>query len=320
MEAILQGWLDGDGWHSERGTAGVSISHDLALSMYDIAQALGKRPVIKTYPPAKTEGIKHRYPTWTVEMCAKSDNWRVEQDDKHVWRKIRAIERESYSGPVFNLSVQGDESYVAEGIGVHNCTANAIAGLLEFDMIKQKITDFVPSRLFIYWIERYLEHSVNYDAGAQLRDGMKGIARWGYPSETDWPYNINSFRVQPPHNVVMEAAKHKVTDYSRVQQTSAQLKGALAQGYPICFGFTVFQSLETPSVSATGIIPLPGLNESTLGGHAISLVGFDDSKNWYIIRNSWGTTWGAQGYGFMPYSYVENPQLSSDFWVVHTVV
>src|SRR5215472_1794822 len=55
-----------------------------------------------------------------------------------------------------------------------SCTANAIAGALEFDEIKEgKPSPFVPSRLFIYYNERALEGTVNSDSGAQIRDGVK---------------------------------------------------------------------------------------------------------------------------------------------------
>jgi hypothetical protein len=53
-----------------------------------------------------------------------------------------------------------------------------------------------------------------------------------------------------------------------MQQTLGQLKGCLAEGYPFVFGFTVYQSFETPQVARTGMVPLPSLGESTVGGHA----------------------------------------------------
>src|ERR1700683_3381323 len=57
-----------------------------------------------------------------------------------------------------------------------SCTANAIGGAIEFDLIKEKAPVFVPSRLFIYYNERVIEGTVDSDSGAQIRDGIKSVA------------------------------------------------------------------------------------------------------------------------------------------------
>ena len=56
-----------------------------------------------------------------------------------------------------------------------SCTANAIAGAFEFDLLRQKAADFMPSRLFIYYNERVMENTVDSDAGAQIRDGSRAL-------------------------------------------------------------------------------------------------------------------------------------------------
>ena len=331
MEAMLRGWLDGDGWHSERGRCGVSISHDLALSMFDIAQALGLRPTINWGKPTQSPGVRERQPRWTVEMCSQSDNWRVEQNGTHVWRKVRALERESYDGPVYNLSVEGDESYVAEGVGVHNCTANAIAAAVEFDMRKQGLNAFTPSRLFIYYNERAIEGKVAFDSGAMLRDGIKSVARWGDCPESLWPYedvmadSEGRFppgaraATRPPQRCYDEAVKHQALNYRSVTQNLADMKGCLAEGFPFVFGFTVYESFESDEVRRTGIVPMPQQGEAPQGGHAVLAVGYDDASCLFIVRNSWGPGWGAAGYFFMPYAYLLDDNLATDFWTIRLV-
>jgi len=81
-----------------------------------------------------------------------------------------------------------------------SCTGNSIAGSIQFEQMKQNLKSFVPSRLFIYYNERVLEHTVNSDSGAQIRDGMKVVAKLGAPPETDWPYDIAKFAEKPPAN------------------------------------------------------------------------------------------------------------------------
>lgn len=200
-----------------------------------------------------------------------------------------------------------------------SCTANSIAGALEFDRAKQKLDVWTPSRLFIYYYERLMEGTVNSDSGAAIRDGYKVINTTGYAKETTWPYQINKFNIKPNANAQTEATTYKSVSYQSVDQNEISIKSVLAEGYVISFGISVFESFESRDVASNGIVPMPSTNESSLGGHAILLVGYDDNRKLYIFRNSWGNQWGDNGYGYLPYDYVHNQDLSSDFWVVETV-
>jgi len=94
-----------------------------------------------------------------------------------------------------------------------SCTANAIAGALEFDRLKQGLTDFTPSRLFIYYNERAIEGTVDSDSGAQIRDGIKSVAAQGDCPESEWPYDISQFTVQPPQSCYDDALRYKALKY-----------------------------------------------------------------------------------------------------------
>jgi C1A family cysteine protease len=201
-----------------------------------------------------------------------------------------------------------------------SCTANAISFAYEFDQIRQKETEtFVPSRLFIYYNEREKEESTLYDSGASIRDGIKSINRVGVCKESTWPYDIARFTEKPPIEAYNEAKEHKSVKYSRVTRSKTQIKHALQSGFPVVFGIAVYESFESDEVTETGIVPRPKPEERQLGGHAIALVGYDEKKQWFIFRNSWGTKWGDDGYGYIPYTYVLDKGLSNDFWVVESV-
>ncbi len=200
-----------------------------------------------------------------------------------------------------------------------SCTANGIAGAIQFDQSKQGTKDFTPSRLFIYYNERVIEGTVNQDSGAQIRDGIKSVVTIGAPPETDWPYDIQEFIQQPPAIAYSDAKMDLVSSYARVAQNLTQMQGCLAEGYPFVFGFTVYESFESEPVAKTGIVPMPASGEAVQGGHCVVAVGFDDSERAFIIRNSWGTGWGIKGYCLMPYEYLLNSQLASDFWTIRSV-
>ena len=201
-----------------------------------------------------------------------------------------------------------------------SCTGNAIAGSIEYEQIKKKILKpFVPSRLFIYYNERVIENAVNQDSGAMIRDGMKAVSTQGACNETTWPYIISKFKTKPNATAFKEGLKYEAKVYSRVTQDLNSLKQCLASGDPFVFGFTVYSSFESATVTKTGIVPMPASNESVLGGHAVLCVGYDDSIQRFIVRNSWGPTWGMKGYFTMPYAYLTNNNLANDIWVIKDV-
>jgi C1A family cysteine protease len=204
-----------------------------------------------------------------------------------------------------------------------SCTANALAGAFDFDRNKEGKKFMTPSRLFIYWNERDLEGTVDSDAGASIRDGVKVLVKLGTPPETDWPYNIDKFTLKPPAKAFTDAEKNQALTYQRIMRPSNDpthdMLVCLASGYPFISGFTIYESFESDQAAKTGIIPMPGPKERTLGGHAIVVVGYNLSKKWFICRNSWGGDWGDHGYFYMPFEYLSDPLLSSDQWLIRTV-
>ena len=201
-----------------------------------------------------------------------------------------------------------------------SCTANALANAHLFNQLAQPGgQDQLPSRLFIYWNERNLEGTTNSDSGAQIRDGIKVLAKLGAPPEPLWPYAIAKFATKPPAKAYQAALSHQALTYQRVTQSLSQLKGALALGFPVVFGFTVYESFESPAVAKTGIVPMPGAAERAVGGHAVMAVGYDDSKQVFRVLNSWGSGWGQKGFFTIPYAYLVSSDLASDFWTLRLV-
>ena len=197
-----------------------------------------------------------------------------------------------------------------------SCTANALAGALELLENKDKDAPFADlSRLFIYYNERVLEHSVASDSGAQLRDGVKALAKLGACKESLWPYAIAKFAAKPSLACYKDAAKRVISAYRRLSGL-AQMQACLASGFPVAFGFTVYASFESAAVAKTGTMPMPTRGEAVLGGHAVLAVGYDNKAGRLLVRNSWGPAWGQQGYFTMPYAYVQAPGLASDFWTI----
>jgi len=197
-----------------------------------------------------------------------------------------------------------------------SCTANALAGAVEFLELKDGVPFVDVSRLFIYYNERVVEGTVNEDSGAFLRDGIKSLAKQGVCPESEWPYKIASFKKKPTATCYKDAKKHQITSYHRISAID-EMRTCLADGFPFVFGFTVYQAFESAAVARSGVVNMPAPDERVMGGHAVMAVGYNDSQRRFIVRNSWDTDWGMKGYFTMPYDYLDpDENLADDFWTI----
>jgi C1A family cysteine protease len=211
------------------------------------------------------------------------------------------------------VDISGQCSVIEDQGRLGSCTAQALAGNVEFldNVIDGIYTDV--SRLFIYYNERVLMNTMEYDSGASLRIGIKTLKNDGVCDESLWPYVISRFTRTPPHKCYTNARDHRIVSYHRISGVSEMLS-CLTEGYPFVFGFTVYESFESSAVARTGVVPMPKKGESVLGGHAVMAVGFDTKAKRFLVRNSWGERWGRKGYFTMPFGYLET--LAADFWTI----
>jgi C1A family cysteine protease len=220
-------------------------------------------------------------------------------------------------------------SPVENQLNLGSCTANAGAGVVEYFERRAFNRYLDASRLFVYKTTRNYMHQTG-DTGAYLRTTMGALALFGVPPEEYWPYHVASFDVEPTPFCYSFANNYKAIQYFRLDPAGTattdvlnNIKKQLAAGIPSMFGFTVYNSIS--QANSTGKIPFPASGDRMIGGHAIVAAGYDDSvkiKNQpngaettgaLRIRNSWGTTWGDAGYGWLPYDYVLRG-VAQDFW------
>jgi C1A family cysteine protease len=240
-------------------------------------------------------------------------HWKTDKPDKrdYLYKPTTVmmpsnIDLRPYCSPVENQGNLG------------SCTGQAIAGAIEL-LNKRAGRTLDISRLFIYYYERLIEGTVNYDSGAYIRDGIKACYTYGAPLESLWPYNISKFKIKPNALAIADARTRKVTLYERAIDFNA-VKDALANGYPVTIGFKVYSSFTGSSIAKTGVMSYPNvLSEKLLGGHAVLIVGYNDATQQFIVRNSWGSNWGDKGYFYMPYRVIQNTSMSGDFWVIKSV-
>lgn len=245
--------------------------------------------------------LKHNYCGWQRQPEDRRD---------HIYQ----APRRGTLPPRVNLVETLPKAYDQKNLG--SCGPNTAAGDIQFNQAAQSLPMVMPSRLFIYYTTRQLMGTTKEDSGVNNRDMLKALANYGYPAEKNWPYKVRSFAKKPTKAIYSEAAKSKIKEYLAVPQTLADMKGCLAAGHPIIFGFNVFESIESPEVDQTGAIPNPQDGEEQLGGHDVLLVGYNDDTGVFDLRNSWGPRWGLQGYGTISYDYATDPLLAGDFWAI----
>jgi len=204
--------------------------------------------------------------------------------------------------------------YDQKSIG--SCVAQAVGALCDF----KYGTDFnyEPSTLFLYYVTRSLDGTVDSDSGSSIRSGIKAANEFGIATAKHWPYDVKKFKVTPPKDVFDIASNHQALEYQRVKQRLDDLRACLLGDNLIAFGICVYEGLYkiTPKKP---LLELPDYSQSMQGGHALVIAGYDDIKQHFIVRNSWGSQWGLSGYFYIPYNYVLNPQLAMDFWSIGLV-
>ena len=291
QEALFDAWLDGDGHHRRGHTQGVTISRDLALGMFDIANALGRAPGIRWYHSQTYGTVKKRRARWEVtSQDVTTENYRYQQDETHAWRSVRGIEQEEYSGPVFNLEVEGDNSYVAEGIGVHNCNGHAAASSL---MAARFLSGQTPVKLSPWYV--YAKLCGGIDAGSNIGDALRLLQSEGTCRFESVPYGtINPRRI--PDQAEKEAAGFKI-EIGRPLTTFAEMMSAAQLLRPFNFSIRVGGGFN--NLDSDGCPPVafgPG-NHAVCGG--LGAKRMRNGKWAFLWLNSWTPGWGDGGFAWV---------------------
>jgi C1A family cysteine protease len=204
-----------------------------------------------------------------------------------------AVDNRQFDAPIYDQGQLG------------SCTAFSMGkGLREFMQRKNGEQKVPLSALAFYYNERLDQNTVSEDSGATISEGMNTLLNVGAAPDADMPYDITKFKQKPSAKTLAEQAAWKVKSITQLAGVD-DAKAAIASGHSVSIGFIVYESIrQATKPGSGGVIPVPKSGEKVLGGHAVELVGYDDAKQLFTVRNSWGTATGVNGYFFMPYAFV----------------
>ena len=194
------------------------------------------------------------------------------------------------------------------------CSADAIVAAVEY--IRPEL---VGSRLFVYYNERLLNKKVAFDSGSSVENGMKAVSIYGVCEESLYPYRVDHFTDVPSAEAYANGLLHRVLDYKQIDLDMNTMKNCLAGGIPFIASIVIYSSFQRKSDEDLCMITMPTSTQENYGGHAVLICGYDDSKQSWILRNSWGTSWGAKGYCYLPYVYLLDSSLCTECWAVTSV-
>lgn len=196
------------------------------------------------------------------------------------------------------------------GHGVTTCVAYA----LDFVDVKSRDDMSLPgdfSRLFAYYNARIHKDK---DEGAYIREGVKGVVKYGLCEEKFWPYDIARWAEKPPQPAYADGAKRRAVAYYRIE-TLGDILDCIAQGFPVVFGMSIYDNFTW--TGADGEMLLPGPENSLAGGHCMVIVGYSMKKRAFYVRNSWGPQWGNGGNCWVPFDYMMKH--GADFWTIRRI-
>ena len=198
---------------------------------------------------------------------------------------------------------------------IGSCVGNGVAAVVDYAHWKGSQQPFwTPSRLFLYYQGRVAIGTVNQDSGCQIRDVVNATKKLGSPLESLWPYRVNKFTTRPPQTAYADGLKRQTLSAYKAE-TLEDVQRALSMDLPVVFGVPVYQAIQNVGYFSWRL-PMPNAGERSIGGHCMTVVGYNTADKTLIVRNSWGKNWGRAGHMLMPFEYWIKFQRQTDAWVV----
>ncbi len=193
------------------------------------------------------------------------------------------------------------------------CTAYSTVSVFEYLASSQEKTRL--SELFVYYMSRTYTERTQVDEGTSIHDSIQSLIDYGVCPWDLWD-NTRKFNEAPSEEARTRAGERKVTLAMSVEHNVEHFKSAISEGYPVMFGLKIYKSFAT---AQRGFVTWPEEGEEELGRHAMVMCGYSDEGKFFIVRNSWGTSFGDGGYCYIPYSYIADPEMLDAAYIIKEI-
>ena len=169
------------------------------------------------------------------------------------------------------------------------------------------------SSLFLYYNARQRTGHSNLNVAVRPRDALAAAEQYGVCWEANWPYEPDLYRERPPRQAYDQADTGRRPRFEAVPQRLPDLQACLNEDVPFLFCLRLFPS-NRYLFENEGRAVMPREGEPQIRNHGLLAVGYDDTTQSFLARNSFGTEWGDGGYVSVPYDYVAHPGFAYAFW------
>lgn len=200
------------------------------------------------------------------------------------------------------------------------CTAFAMVSIFEYIMKKANPSNPDLSEMFVFY-NAVKKKSLNWEEklkeGTSFFDAFSAMSSLGVCTEDLCPYGKNL--LEPSPEAYEDGKSRLVKTVKNVNISHEDFTSAISEGYPIAISLRIFDSFQA---DGNGFIYRPTdeqIKNHDDGNHAMVICGFSEDEKVYIVRNSWGTSFGDKGYCYIPFSYIDDPALCNQACIITDV-
>jgi len=202
---------------------------------------------------------------------------------------------------------------------LNSCAGNAVVGALEYHQRKSSHPDKDLSRLFVYYNARKIGDTQNEDSGTYIHHVMASVLAFGVCPEHMWPYMEDRCLTRPEEVCYSNALEFAAVSYARTGNAQ-NARAAVAAGLPIVFGICLPSEMLQVEAAMSGEIKRPSTwPERPNFGHAMLIVGYDEAKQAWLVRNSWGPGFGRAGHCWIDYEVMSHYSHPHAFWTIGAI-